>query len=224
MLEGQFALLANLLAVVARGFVTVMAVGDEDRLGAHEGDDLRDDVRIVDDPHAVDNAVFIRRFEGRFAAHRVFKDILDFVLRVGIESENLAEVRLARSSEHETVEFRAAHRDFVREDHPFAERRRFAAAHETLAAVFLPADGEDLVIDVQRGLIVSLKNAFRLPVFKGARRAGIAVVRFVVVGIHLVQDEANDVVRVLGVELVLIFRADNVVRGGDDVAQIPNLR
>ena len=78
MLEGQFALLANLLAVVARGFIAVVSVGDKDRLGAHESDDLRDDVRIVDDPHAVDDAVFVRRFEGRFAANRVFKDILDF--------------------------------------------------------------------------------------------------------------------------------------------------
>ena len=82
----------------------------------------------------------------------IFEDILNFVFSVRIEAEDLAEVRLARGGEHKAVEFRAAHGDFVRENHAFAEGDRFAAAHEALADERLADRFEDLMINVNRRL------------------------------------------------------------------------
>ena len=113
----------------------MVAVGDEDGPGAHRADHGRDRRHVGHRPDAVDDAQVVGRFERRDAGDRRFQQVLGFVLRIGIQAEDLAEVRLARGPQLQPVGLRGAVRLFVRVDLALAEPREPHAAHEAAAGV-----------------------------------------------------------------------------------------
>ena len=64
----------------------------------------------------MDDAQMVGRFERRDAGDRRFEQVLGLVLGIGIEAEDLAEIRPARRPELEPVGLGAAVRLFVRID------------------------------------------------------------------------------------------------------------
>ena len=83
-------------------------------------------------------AEVVGRLERRLADDRGFEDLLGLVLGIGIEAEDLAEVRPARPPQFEPVGLGAAVGLFVRVDVPLAELLQPHAAHEAAAGVRLP--------------------------------------------------------------------------------------
>ena len=59
---------AALLQVTQAGFVAMMAVGDEDRLGTEQAGDGADDVLIGDGPEPADDAEMVGRLQRQRAA------------------------------------------------------------------------------------------------------------------------------------------------------------
>ena len=92
----------------------------------------------------------VGRFERRDAGDRRFQDVLGRVLWIGIQAEDLAEIRLARAPQLEPVGLGAAVRLFVRIDVPLAEPLEPHAAHEPAPRVLDAAFAEHLVINVNR--------------------------------------------------------------------------
>ena len=148
-----------------------------------------------------------------------FEDVLGFVLRIGIQAEDLAEVRLARGPQLEPVGLRAAVRFFVRIDVAFAEPLEPHAAHEAAARVRRAAFGEHLVIDVDRRVGLGEQHALALPLPQQPGRARVAIVVLVIARLVPVEDQPHDVGRVLVVEPLLQLGVDHVVRRRDHVAQ-----
>ena len=86
----------------------------------------------------MDDAEMVGRFERRDAGDRRFENVLGLVLLIGIEAEDLAEIRLARGPQLEPVGLRGAVRFFVRIDAALAESLQPHAAHEPAPRVGLP--------------------------------------------------------------------------------------
>ena len=109
------------VAVVAGRFVAMMAVGDEDRLRAHLAGQMRNHARIGHRPHAMDHAQMVGRLDGRRLADGRFEQVLGDAFGIGIQAEDLAEVRLAGARQQQAIGLRAREGFFVRIDAAFAE-------------------------------------------------------------------------------------------------------
>ena len=156
---------------------------------------------------------------GVCAANALFQQVLGVVRRVGVQAKDLAQVRLRGPREQQPVLLGAGHRLFVRVDVALAEPLQPAAAHEPAARVLAAGVAEDLVIDVDGRLRLLGQHAFLPPVLEEARGARVAVVLVVVARLLAVELQADEVGRVLLVELVLKLGVDHVIRRADDVRQ-----
>ena len=81
--------------------------------------------------------------------------------RVGIQAEDLAQVRLADGHQHQPVDLRPGQGLLVREDLPLAEPREPHAGHEAAAGVGHALVGELLVIDVDGRIGLGEQHALR---------------------------------------------------------------
>ena len=102
---------------------------------------------------------------------------------------------------------------------PVVEPQR---GEESAAPQATAAEGEVVVIEVERRRVVDVQGAALRPVRERAVRALVPVVDLVVAGLGLCQLEADDVERITRVELCLLRRRDDVVGRRDDVGQIAN--
>ncbi len=177
------------------------------------------DLHIGHRPHAMDDAQVIDRLQRRPAGDGPLQQVLGFALRVGIEAKDLAQVGLAGPREQQPVLLGAGHRFFVRVDLPFAEPLQPHAGHDAAAREGVSGVIELLVIDVDGRVRLGEQHAFAAPVLEELGRAAVAVVRLVVARLLAVEDQPDDVGRMLLVELVLQLGADHVVRRSNDVAQ-----
>ena len=210
----------DLVAVVASGFVTMMAVGDEHRLRTHHGRQLGMDLDVGDRPESMDYAQVIGRHQRSLAGNDLVQQILGLAIRVGIKSENRAELRLRHHGEHQPIGLGGRQGFLVRKDLSLAEAAKPLPAEESAADVSLAGGGELLVVDVDGRIGLGRQHALLAPILVELRRAGIAVVLLVVVArLDAVQVDADEVVRMEPVEMVLQFGADHIVRGRDHVAQ-----
>ena len=109
---------------------------------------------------------------GRVAGDCVFQQVLGLVGRIGIEPEDLAEVRLAEGRQHQPVDLGSRHGLFVRKDLALAERREPQSGHEAAANVRRALGGELLMIDIDGRIGFGEQHALGLPVFQIASGPG----------------------------------------------------
>ena len=80
------------LGIVQRGFIAMVAIGDDQLLVGHGRGQQVDDIRIADLPQPVQRAIVVGSLGvGRTGA--VVQNLFDAAGRVGIEHENLAKMR-----------------------------------------------------------------------------------------------------------------------------------
>ncbi len=130
---GQF------VAVVAGRFVAVVAVGDEQRLGGHQLDQLRDHRRIGDRPQAMDDAQVVGGFDRRNLLGGGFEQVLGGVGVVGKQAEDLAQVRPAGAGQQQAVLLGARKRLFVRVDVSLAEALQLQRTMKPRRVCFFPS-------------------------------------------------------------------------------------
>src|SRR5262245_55716916 len=97
----------------------MMTVGDEERLVAHELDDLRERPRVLDFREAMRDAV--RRGEACDLA-RGAESAFELARRIAIQHEAWTEVRGSGAEKLQPIFFRAGERAFVRKDDAIGER------------------------------------------------------------------------------------------------------
>jgi len=85
---GETRFCATLVAIVERGFVTVMAVGNDELLVRHRGLNRESFLRIGNDPETMRDAVLIVNFGGgRRSGFGFGENCVRALLRIGIEHE-----------------------------------------------------------------------------------------------------------------------------------------
>ena len=104
-----------LLGVVQRGFVAVVAVGDDELLVGHGRGEQADGRRIADAPDAVQHAVFVGDF-GVGGAAAVVENLLHAAGGIGVEHEDLAEVGARGLEQVEAVALGLGERLLMAED------------------------------------------------------------------------------------------------------------
>ena len=142
------AAIVDLVAVVAGRLVAVVAVGDEDRLGAHDGRKLGDRRDVGHRPEAMDDAQVVGGHQRRLFGRGRVQKVLGLALGIGIQSEDRAEVGLGDDGEHEAIDLGRRQGLFVREDLALAEPGEALAADEAAAHIGRAGVGELLVVDV----------------------------------------------------------------------------
>ena len=197
----------------------MVSVSDEHGLGTHQTSHGRDGGDVAHRPQPMDHAQVIDGFQRRDARRGLLEPILDFIFRIGIEAEYLAEVCLARSGEQQPVRLGAGHGLFVRIDLALAEALQPAACHEAAPGDGLAVEREHLVIDVDGCLGLAEQHTLVAPIAQKLGRAAVAIAVLVVAGLFAIEDQSHYVGGVLLVELLLQRRADHVVRRRHHVAQ-----
>jgi hypothetical protein len=104
-------------------------------------------------------------------------------------------------------------------DPSFAESLESSSAHKSAPSVRAATIVKNLMVHVDRRIPIALQHSLILPIPKESRRPRIAILRFVIAWLLTIEDQSNDVRRMLFVELRLKFRTDYVVRRRDDIAQ-----
>src|SRR5689334_7767664 len=107
---------AAFVAVGERGFVTMMAVGDDQFLLPHGIVNGMQQFVVGDDPETVGYAVLITKFGFRGTCLRFGKNLVHAALGIGIEHKKLVGVRLHVAEKFEAIGFGAGERLFVAED------------------------------------------------------------------------------------------------------------
>ncbi len=107
----------------------------------------------------------IGRLERSLSREGVFENLLGRAVRVGIESEHLAQVGPAGGHELEPIGLRPGHGFLVRINIAFTKALQADSGHESAARETLAAEIEMLVIGVQGRLRVGEQHALFLPLF-----------------------------------------------------------
>src|SRR5438128_245841 len=82
--------------IVQCRFIAMVAIRDEERLGTHDFDDVREYYWIGDSPQLLPESVVIRKVEPcRFPLDGCFKESDHDILRVRIEGPDWAKIRVA---------------------------------------------------------------------------------------------------------------------------------
>jgi len=199
---------ALLVAVLERGLVAVMAVGDDDGLGRERCFDARDRGGIRHPPELVPAVHVDDRLAERpdELAHRL--------ARARVEAEDRAQVGGRGEQDREAVGLGAGERALVRADDARAELLEPEPAEEAVApAARAVGQAEALGVEVDRRRRVAHEEPARHPLAERARRRG-AAIRL------LGQDEPDHVVRAPRVELGLLARRDDIVGRRQHEAQV----
>ncbi len=206
------------LAECQRGFVAVVAVGDEQLLVRHQ---LADALAAGNLPHAVYGAVLVGHLGQRRRPGGFIEQGVHGAGGVGIEHEDLAEVGVGVAQQLEAVLLGAGEGLLVAVNHAggivlHRSQRDEAFAHQVLAGV---GDGEFLEIGEDAGLRVARQNAGGGPIVQVARGAGIDVVGVRIARAALAQNHAHQVIRAGRQVAGLHGRGNLVVRLRDQAFQ-----
>ena len=209
------------LGVIQRGLVAVVAVGDDQLLVGHGRGQQVDGRRIADLPQPVQHAVLVGDL-GVGGPGAVVQNLLDAAGRVGVEHEDLPEMRVRGLEQVEPVALGLAERLLVAEDHLLGVLVQLAEGDE--AAPLLDDLGagnlEALRVGEDAGVFFLRQHALLAPGAEVARRAGIdALAALGVEQFRQAQDDAHQVVGAALVVGLLHGRRDLVVGLGDHVLQ-----
>ena len=203
---------APLVAVVERGLVAMMAVGDDELLVLHPAADQFDGRGIANAPHAVLHVVLVghanigraRRGQNRF----------DFELRVAIRHEDLAEVRMGGQQQVVAIDFGAGERLLVPMHDPGVVLFDLAQGDQAAALGHLGGRAwkrKTLRVVVDGRGVVRFEHAFRAPGAQAGGSPRVDVIPLVIGGSAFAQDDAHQIVWAVGVISVLHGRGNLVV-------------
>ena len=207
-----------LAAVLQRGFIAVMAVGDNQRFVRELRRNIRNDRRVPDGPQPMRDPRVVRDLHRCRLGERLSEGVFERPARTGVETENRTQMRPAGAQQGEAIFFGRLKGALVRANDPGLE-------------IFDPQRGKDtgplpglavlecvfLGVAVEAGLRVRLHDSPGQPILKSPGRRRIGVVR-------LVEVEMGGVIRTLEMEERLLFRTDYVVWRGDDFFQVADNR
>lgn len=80
---------SDFIAIVASRFVSVVSISDEHRFVRDHGAELLDGWKIADWPEGMFHTEVVDRFASEDTEKFRFEEVLDFVFRVGVETEDL---------------------------------------------------------------------------------------------------------------------------------------
>ena len=156
-----------LVAEGQRGLVAVVAVGDQQLLVRHQ---LLDARRVGDLPEAVHGAVLVGDLGQRRGCGRLVEQRVDGAVGVGVQHEELAEVRVGVAQQLQAVLLGPGERLLVAVDDAGgvvldAAERDEALAHQALAGI---GHREFLEVGEHAGLGIARQHAGRDPVLQMA--------------------------------------------------------
>jgi len=209
---------AALVAVIQRGFITMMAVGDYEFVLFHGGFDGGGAIVIGDDSQAMHHAVFIAQRGCRRGGLGVLQDGIYALLRIRIEHKELAGLRARVAKKFEAVGFGARERVLVAKDNASGVVLEFAGADEAAACALFAGAGDSvfLGISVERRKRILNDNVFVDPALEGGGGARVDIVLRGIVRIRAAFFDGDEVIRVGGVIIVLHGWRDFVVRLRED--------
>ena len=154
----------------------------------------------------------------------LLQSVLHVIIRVREQSEDLAEICLAGLRESKSILFGSGQGFFVGIDIPFAEPLQSNSGHEAATRVIASTVAEDLMVNIEGGLRILRQHAFLLPISQEASSPRIPIVvsavspgssrfrirRMTLAGCFLYRASCK-------------FRIDDVVRWGDDIAEITDV-
>ena len=208
---------AAFVAVVQRGFVAVMPVGDHQLVIFHGCLDGRHSLRFRNHPQPVHDAALIAHFGGRSRGLFGFlKNRLDAPLRIRIQHKKLAGMRFGVSQKFQAVGLRPGKGVLVPEDNSRGIVFQLAGADESPAGAALFRAGHGIFLDVgikSRGGILD-HDVIANPVLNGPARARVNIVLWRVARVPPAFLHDDQVVWVSSVVLFLHRRRYLVVRLG----------
>lgn len=244
LVEGELELGAALLGVGDGGLVAMVAVGDDQLLVGHGGDDEVDEVGVGELPDTVEDVVLVGDGEvggcGVVSGFAVTDDsaaVFDSAVagtassedelfggegRVGVEHVDLLAVGASGLEEGEAVGLVLGEGLLVAVDDLVGVVVEVAEGDEAAALADLVGvgDGVGLGVAVEGGLGLFGEDAVFAPVAEGMGGAGVDVLLLAVVGLVLAEDDADEVVGAGFVVALLHGRGDLVVGLGDNVFHV----
>ena len=196
----------------------MVAVGDDQLLVAHRANDQPERMRIRDPGEAMQNPVVVGDLDLRLEV--LEEDLFDALRRVGVEHEDLAEVRAGGLQQIQTVALRLGERLLVTKDNlgrvvlQASERDESPAFPHSSAARNLKA----LRVGKDRGFIVGLQRALLAPFPEVSCGAGINIVDSrLIKQFGQAEDDAHQVIGAATVIDLLHRRRDLVIGLSDHV-------
>ena len=207
--------------VIEGGFIAMVAVGDDELLVVHGGDEEADGGGVGDAPEAVKDAVFVGDL-GFGGAVLVVEDLFHAAGGIGVEHEDLAEVGMGGFEQVEAVALGLGQGLLMAEDNAIGVVME--AAEGDKAAAFLDyvaaRNFEALGIGEDAGVFFLDQDAVLAPLGEIVRGTGVDA--FTALGIEELREPEDDAHQVVGAALVvglLHGRRDFVIGLGDYVAE-----
>ena len=192
-------------AIVQRGFVAMMSVGDQDARRLELALNDRDFAGRLDRPQLVADSQVVDQIDQRRARGHLLAQTVELGMRAGIEPEDRARVDPQRGQQAQAVLLRGRESSLMRHDTPAIEFLETHSRDKSRAMQLPPLDVESLRVLENCGTHRPLDDARRQPFRERCFRCGVAV--------RLAPEfEPHDVVRAALVQLILTLRADQIVR------------
>jgi hypothetical protein len=228
LIEGKFELGGALLGVGDGGLVAVVAVGDDELLVCHGGDDEVNEIGIGELPDAVDDAVLVGDGEvggivveavGAFGAEDEFFGGEGWV---GVEHVDLLAIGAGGLEEAHAIGFVLGEGLFVAVDDLVGVVVEMAEGDEaaTLADLVGVGNGIGLGVAVEGGLGLFGEDVLLAPIAESFGGACVYVFLIGVGGEVLAENDADEVVGAGLVVTVLHGGGDLVVGLGDDIFHV----
>ena len=210
------------IAVVESGFVTMMAVGDDELLIGHGLLNGVDPIGFGDRPEAVDDAIFVSELGGGSGGGFGFcEDRIYAFLRIGIQHEELAGMGASVAEEFKAVGFGAGECKFVTEDNAGGIFLETSSADEAAASALFSCagDGELLGVSVKGGSGILGDDVVANPFVNFCGGAGVDVVLRRIFRKSSAFFDGDQILRVRGVVFGLALRRNLVVGLGEDAIE-----
>ena len=200
-----------LVAVIQRGFIAMMSIGNVELAVGKIAANGTDELRIADNPKPMGHTLTVGKFRRRGILTAAFELFSRRPVLVVIERINLAEIAPGGAHQIQTVGLGFGQGFFVGQHDPFAEFLQLDPADHAVDAKPLPPVGKFFLIKIQRRLFVAGQGAFLLPAVQYRSR-------FVVRMLSLTgQLQPDDVVIVAPKILHALYIADDVVGRTDQL-------
>ena len=140
-------LAAALVAIVKRGLITVVSVGNDKSLVGHDGLDAGDALGIGNDPNTVHHTVFVAHFtRQRRCWFGLTEQRINATLGIGVQHEKLTGMHARMTKKLQPVGFGPGKSLFVAEHDSRGIIFKLAGANEAAAGTVLAASGDSVFL------------------------------------------------------------------------------